>query len=129
MFKLPALKIPTLTMTGFLALSGAAYGQYIGPSDVKTSPKSSYSPSNVAVIKANAKDEQKISLEGRITRKLDAEKYMFSDGTGEIRIEIDDDEFPKTPINAETKVKIEGEVDIHNSKNADIDVDRLTILK
>ena len=70
----------------------------------------------------------KATLEGRILRKVADEEYLFSDDTGEIRVEIDDDDFPRQPVSETTRVRLEGEVDTHRYKEVDFDVDRMTIL-
>lgn len=126
------MNIKTVLMTTVLAsfaMSGIAAAQYVGPSDTKTKQAHPYAKTTVATIKADPKDDMKVTLEGNILRKTGHEEYVFSDGTGEIGVEIDDEDFPKERVDQNTKVKIEGEVDTHLLKDADIDVERLTLVK
>lgn len=107
-----------------------AIAQYQGPGGAENSTaQPAYAPNTVAAIKADPKDDMKVTLEGTLTSKTGDETYVFSDGTGEITVEIDDDDFPKEPVNADTVVVLEGEVDTHLTKDADIDVERITIKK
>lgn len=111
-----------------LLLTTGAMAQFTGPSDVAQAQSRQYPPATVQDIKADPKDEMKATLEGRILRKVADEEYLFSDDTGEIRVEIDDDDFPRQPVSETTRVRLEGEVDTHRYKEVDFDVDRMTIL-
>ncbi|UHD47495.1 NirD/YgiW/YdeI family stress tolerance protein [Aureimonas altamirensis] len=111
-----------------LMLTTGAMAQFTGPSDVAQAQSREYPPTTVQQIKADPKDDMKATLEGRILRKVADEEYLFSDDTGEIRVEIDDDDFPRQPVSETTRVRLEGEVDTHRYKEVDFDVDRMTIL-
>jgi len=111
-----------------LMLTTGAMAQFTGPSDVAQAQSREYPPTTVREIKADPKDDMKATLEGRILRKVADEEYLFSDDTGEIRVEIDDDDFPRQPVSETTRVRLEGEVDTHRYKEVDFDVDRMTIL-
>ena len=111
-----------------LLLTTGAMAQFTGPSDVAQAQSRQYPPTTVQDIKADPKDEMKATLEGRILRKVADEEYLFSDDTGEIRVEIDDDDVPRQPVSETTRVRLEGEVDTHRYKEVDFDVDRMTIL-
>lgn len=67
-------------------------------------------------------------LEGYLVKKVGAKKYLFSDGSAEIRVEIDRRHFPSTPITEKTKVRIRGEVEKDFLKSPEIDVDDLAIV-
>lgn len=96
--------------------------QYVGPD-------SSSNMTKVAEILKNPKDDADVSLEGKLVRKLGDEEYVFSDGTGEIVVEIDDDDFPRQPVDENTVVRIKGEVDTGRHRAPEIDVDRLRVVK
>lgn len=109
---------------------GPAFAQYQGPGGTQNAVANvAYPMATVAAIKADPKDDMKVSLEGRLLSKTGHETYVFSDGTGEINVEIDDDDFPNEPVTADTIVILQGEVDTHLLKDADIDVDVITIKK
>jgi uncharacterized protein (TIGR00156 family) len=80
----------------------------------------------VADILKKPQDDRPVVLRGTLVRKLGREAYSFSDGTGEIRVEIDDDLFPVEPIDERTQVEISGEVDKDWMRAPEIDVDALT---
>lgn len=106
------------------------FAQYQGPGAEQAAAQNGlYTESSVADIKADPKGDMKVRLEGNLTSKAGDEEHVFTDSTGEIRVEIDDDDFPKEPVNADTVVIIEGEVDTHRTKDPDIDADRVTIKK
>lgn len=112
-----------------LIAAGPATAQFTGPSDVAQTQNREYPPITVQAIKADPKDDMKATLEGRILRKLADEEYLFSDDTGEIRVEIDDDDFPRQPVSETTRVRLEGEVDTHRTKEVDFDVDRVIVVQ
>jgi uncharacterized protein (TIGR00156 family) len=119
-----------LGMTTALVLaSSAAYAQYTGPVEKNAKTQANHVATSVKEIQANPKDDQKVILEGTLLKKIGDDEYRFSDGTGEITVEIDEDDFPKTPVGAETKLKIHGEVDTHLLKAADIEADSVTVVK
>ena len=70
--------------------------------------------------------EQDAIVDGHIVRHIRKDKYIFSDGTTEIQIELDDDISLPTAINETTKVRIFGEYE--GGSTPEIDVDRLQTL-
>lgn len=104
-------------------LAGSAQAQYVGPSIGPDAPKS------VAAILKNPIDDQAVVLRGYLLRKVGNEKYTFSDGTAEIRVEIDDKVFMNRKIDAKTQVEIRGEVEKDFMESPEIDVDVLTVVQ
>jgi uncharacterized protein (TIGR00156 family) len=86
----------------------------------------------VAAILKDPKDDTWVVLRGFIVRQTTPERYVFSDGTGEIAIEVerDDDEtaFPAQPLDDKTRVEITGEIDKDFRKSPEIDVDAVKIV-
>lgn len=122
MQRISRLSIRTGALALMLALSAhVAQAQFTGPGAQAT-------PENVAAIVKNPVDDQKVRLQGFILRKVAHEKYIFSDGTAEIRVEIDDDKFPPQPITEKTKVEIDGEVEKDFMESVEIEVDFLRIV-
>lgn len=109
-----------LALVGTL-LCLTANAQYTGPSVASM-------PRNVADILRNPIDDQDVVLRGHITRQIGKEKYMFSDGSGEIRVEIDAKKFPPQPINERTLVEIRGEVEKDFMQAPEIDVDAIFVI-
>ena len=86
--------------------------------------------SDVRSILAAPDDGQRVLLRGEITGKIDDEEYMFTDGTGNIRLDIDDDLLWGQILTQGTRVEIEGKVDKHLFGDAvDINVERVFVLK
>ncbi|KAB0325620.1 NirD/YgiW/YdeI family stress tolerance protein [Janthinobacterium sp. PLB04] len=104
-------------------LAGGAQAQYVGPT---TGPAA---PGNVAAILKNPVDDQAVVLRGHLLRKVGNEKYTFSDGTAEIRVDIDDKVFMNRKIDAKTRVEIRGEVEKDFMESPEIDVDVLTLVQ
>lgn len=65
----------------------------------------------VAEILANPVDVQDVQLQGHLLRQTSHDKYIFSDGTGEIAAEIKAKRFTGQSVDERTKVEIIGEVD------------------
>lgn len=112
----------------FAATSTVALAQYQGPAE-QSQPAETYAKTTVSAIKADPKDDAKVTLEGMLINKTGDETYTFKDETGEILVEIDDDDFPNQPVNENTVVRIEGEVDTHLVKDVDIDAERVIIVQ
>jgi uncharacterized protein (TIGR00156 family) len=110
-----------LVMTGLL-LPTSLYAQYVGPSN-------QIQPKSVAEILKNPVDDQVVVLQGYITKKIGKKKYIFSDGTAEIRVEIDAKHMPTQQIDQKTHVQLTGEVETEFMESPEIEVELITILK
>ena len=103
-------------------ISPLASAQYVGPSAAPTYR-------SVAEVLKNPVDDAPVVLEGYIIKQVGKEKYLFSDGAGEIRVDIDQKYFPTTPVNEKTKVQIRGEIEKDFLQSPEIDVEHLSIIK
>lgn len=72
-------------------------------------------------------DEAKVVLQGNIVNSLGDEKYTFKDSTGEIVVEIDDEDWHGVKVTPEKTVEIIGEVDKDANEPTKIDVDTVTV--
>jgi uncharacterized protein (TIGR00156 family) len=75
-----------------------------------TGPSVQGAPTSVADAQ-NARFGSYVTLEGNIVAHLREEYYSFSDGTGEIRVEIPGGTFGGQQVGPDTRVRIMGEVD------------------
>jgi uncharacterized protein (TIGR00156 family) len=98
-----------------------AYAQYSGPSTMNKG--------TVAAILAKPVDDQAVKLQGRLLRKTGHDKYIFSDGTGEMVAEIKSKHLPKQSVNEKTKVEITGEVDTSLKRPPEIEVDSVRVVE
>ena len=74
---------------------------------------------------ADAKDKADdtiVVLQGYIAKSLGGDKYAFTDKTGEIIIEIDDDEFDGVSVTSGEMIEIMGEIDKDSKKPAKVEV-------
>ncbi|MDR1218040.1 MAG: NirD/YgiW/YdeI family stress tolerance protein [Treponema sp.] len=93
-----ALLISLLLLTG---LSVEAQEGYKGPG---------LTPVTVEEAKS-LRDDSPVVLQGKIVKFLGDEKYLFSDGTGSITIEIDNRLWRGFSVNQDDPVEITGEID------------------
>ena len=77
---------------------------------------------------AKLPDDTKVVLEGHIVKKTGHERYEFKDASGTVTVEIDDDDWRGLTVNAQDKVRIEGEVEHKRGRAVEIDVDRIVKL-
>lgn len=115
------LKKSMLCAAGALILSAAlpTAAQYQGP---RSAPRV-----NLAEILVDPIDDERVILQGFLTRKIRGDVYLFSDGEFEIRVEIDQFVFPSQPFDESDLIEIEGEVDKDFLEPLEIDVERLTV--
>ena len=115
-------RMAIISVAATLVTAAGARAEYRGPGAA---------PSEVTVkmILDKPKDEQAVVLQGTIVRQEKDERYFFSDGTGEIRIEVDKKKFPPQPIDQSTKVQITGEVEKDFLRAPTIDVRSLAVVQ
>jgi uncharacterized protein (TIGR00156 family) len=110
-----------VSLLALLVVAPTAFSQYVGPGALP-------SANSVKAVLENPIDDQYVVLRGTLTRQLTSEQYEFSDGSGDIRVEIDEEDFPAATVNPTTTVEIAGEVEKDFLQAIEIDVDRMTII-
>ncbi|EJR3609456.1 TPA: NirD/YgiW/YdeI family stress tolerance protein [Vibrio vulnificus] len=88
-------------------------------------------PMNVSVVSELLKDstmftEKDVVVEGTLVRQLNKDTYIFTDGSAEIQVELDDDIRLTQTINSNTRLRLFGEFEGGNTP--EIEVDSLTLL-
>ena len=103
-----------------LTITTTVSAEFVGPG----------ATTDVVTVKsiANMKDDVDVTLEGNIIKKTGSEHYIFKDPTGEIEVEIEDENFKGIKVTPQTKVKIRGEVD-KEWRSRTIDVDSVELVK
>lgn len=97
-----------------------------------TGPSVSDSNQTVAVTDANGfittvakakqlDDDSKVTLRGYIVQHLGKDKYLFKDATGQVIIEIDDDNWHGVIVGVNDLVELKGEID-RDENSFEIDV-------
>ena len=109
-----------------IGLAGSSFAGYVGPGSEKENI--TVVPTTVKAVLDKPVDDMHVILNGNILKKLSHKKYIFSDGTGEIKVEIDKDDFPQAQITPQTKVEITGEVERKFFRPVTIDVKSVKIL-
>jgi uncharacterized protein (TIGR00156 family) len=109
-----------LIATPLALLSPQAFAQYTGPG-------AGTAASTVADARAQ-RDDHPVVLRGTLIAKLGHERYQFRDASGQIEVEIDDEDMPPQAVGADTVVELRGKVDTHRFKPTDIDVDHVTVV-
>ncbi|MFD1261041.1 YgiW/YdeI family stress tolerance OB fold protein [Entomomonas asaccharolytica] len=128
-----ALVIATALLTLGSTAAFAQQGGFTGPSSSTTEkggysgPRATTSVTTVEQAK-QMRDDSKVTLRGNIVKHLGKEKYTFKDNTGEITVEIDDDDWRGVTVGPNDLVEIYGEVD-KDWNSVEIDVDTIRKVK
>lgn len=127
--------LASAALAGALAAGGAGAQGYTGPSTNQATQQQGYSgPSSIKVISvkeltATGRDDQKAILRGRIVSHDGDDHYTFDDGTGQIRVDIDDDDFPVgVKIDDKTQVELHGELD-KGRRGVEFEVDEIRVMQ
>ncbi len=115
--------LPLAIATSIFVNVSPIFAQFTGPGGSQTQT----GEVTVASIKMNPIDDMDVVLQGSLLNKISHEKYSFSDGTGEITVEIDDEDFGGKQVDPNTRIEIHGDVDVRGS-SVQIDVDWFQIL-
>jgi len=114
--------IAVLATTASFSLATEAIAQYVGPS-------SNPSYKSVSDVLKRPVDDMEVVLDGTLSRRIGKNKYMFSDGVAEIRVEIDSKHFPaSTPISEKTRVRLHGDIEKDFLESPQIDVKLVTVI-
>lgn len=129
MFKRTYLSAMTLSAAVLVASSTPSFAQYTGPSSSAPHTPAAAPLTTISDVVKDGKDDQKVTLTGTLKEKVGNEKYTFTDGKDEIRVEIDSEDFPTGTVNDKTKVEITGEVEKDYLQTPEIDADTVKIVK
>ena len=111
-----AILLPTIAMAnGQGDLNSHGGVRFNGPVEV----------TSVAELKGIKLGETDAIVEGNILRQIQHDKFLFSDGTGEMVIEIDDDIRLDQSIDEKTRLRLSGEFEKWDNE---MEVERLEIL-
>ena len=90
-------------------------------------------PENVVVeTVANAKDKADdtlVVLQGQIVKALGDDKYQFTDETGEIILDIDQEDFDGVTVTEGEIIQITGDIDKEMMKPTEVDVKQIKKIK
>ena len=77
----------------------------------------------------SAADNSMITLVGNITQQIDDDEFWFSDGTGQIKVEIERHVWNGLNVDPSDKVKVYGKLDNEAFEKADLEVLRIEKVK
>ena len=116
-----AAALAVVTSTAFAApASGFAQGGQYTPQGPAGFSAPSANPQTVQQVLEQGYDDQRVTLVGRLTNFFGHDRYEFSDDTGRIEIELDDDR-DWSFISKDELITIYGDVDReYNSVKIDV---------
>lgn len=83
-------------------------------------------PAAISVKQAmSATDNSMITLEGNITQQIDDDEFWFTDGTGQIKVEIERHVWNGLNVGPNDKVRIFGKLDNEMFEKAELEVLRI----
>ena len=83
-------------------------------------------PAAISVKQAmSATDNSMITLEGNITQQIDDDEFWFTDGTGQIKVEIARHVWNGLNVGSNDKVRIFGKLDNEMFEKAELEVLRI----
>ena len=109
-------------MVALLWPMAPAQAQYTGPGAVQAI-------TSLQQVLERPVDGVAVVLRGQLVRQLSADKYVFSDGKQEIRVDIDRQLFPAQPVTASTTLELVGEVEKDYLESPETDVDLIRVVR
>jgi uncharacterized protein (TIGR00156 family) len=114
----------TLAGTALIALAGAASAQYVGPGTA-SAPRA---PATLTQLLQQPTDGLQVRFRGHLLQQLNHNKFLFSDGKSQIRVQINPDQFPPQAIDDKTEVEIAGMVEKDFMETPEIDAKEVIVL-
>lgn len=116
------LALRSAALASALLLTSVTQAQYIGPGN--GAPRT---PNSLTELLQNPVDGQGVQLRGKLLQQLNHNKYLFSDGLSQIRVQINLEIFPKQAIDDRTEVEIVGRVEKDFMETPEIDVSGIEV--
>jgi uncharacterized protein (TIGR00156 family) len=95
------------------------------PEDSKLETAAARRVSTVKEVLASHQDDEDVMLRGRIVRHVKGDDYVFADSTGEIEVEIEEDDYPRDRTVMDGEIEIRGETDLDLNETATVEVDEI----
>lgn len=121
--------LPAVLLFGVNGAVGQSPSMKDPPAQKRSSARDQ-APLTSAQSVAGAKDDQPVKLRGQLVSKKGRNEYVFSDGTGNVDVEIGARAFKgdNDKLKAGTQVEIVGQVETRRNKQPKIDAKTVTIL-
>jgi uncharacterized protein (TIGR00156 family) len=114
------MKKSILSYALVIGFSGTASAGYTGPSDLTVIPVSEA---------LDLGDDAPVALRGNIEKHISGDRYLFSDGTGSIVVEIDEEDWKGQTVSASDTVHIYGEIEKEWFRATYVDAEVVSIVK
>ncbi|KEQ16821.1 NirD/YgiW/YdeI family stress tolerance protein [Endozoicomonas numazuensis] len=116
-----------LFFSGLCLLSLPAFSEnyFPLPSPVASSEAHDYKKQSIDQVIEKSDDEELVRLSGQIIKKLKCSTYLFRDKTGEIQIQIEDDDIPQKGLLFGSPTIIKGEVTKNPSKPIVVEAEKI----
>lgn len=118
------MKKSLLTLLAMFTAISTANAQVTGGFE---GPNANATPATTVAEALTLNDDANVVLTGKIVNNLGDEEYTFRDATGDIIIEIDDEDWNGVKITPEDTIEINGEVDKDINEPVKIDVKTFTV--
>lgn len=125
----PARIAASLTMALLAVVAAPASAQgtqtaqsgYTGPSTVPVM--------TVRQLLDQGKDDQHVTVRGKLVRHIGGDRYVLADSTGEMQVDIDKRYFPQgQPVDANDTVELTGEFDKETFGTSELDVKQVKLI-
>jgi uncharacterized protein (TIGR00156 family) len=97
------------------------HAQYVGPGTARA-------PTSLTELLQQPVDGQSVQLRGRLLQQLNHDKFLFSDGRSQIRVQIKKAVFPAQPVDDKTELQISGTIEKDFMETPEIDVDSVELV-
>ena len=67
------------------------------------------------------KDDQQFFLKGKITKQVKKDKFLFTDGTGEVVLEIEDEDWDGVNIQQDEEFIVKAQVDVKDKGTKELE--------
>ena len=67
------------------------------------------------------KDDQQFFLKGKITKQVKKDKFLFTDGTGEVVLEIEDEDWDGVDIQQDEEFIVKAQVDVKDKGTKELE--------
>jgi uncharacterized protein (TIGR00156 family) len=104
-----------------VGLIGMAAGTLIGIAAAQDRSAAARTTWTVQQVMQEARDDDRVTVRGRVVRKIGDEDFILADETGEIRIDGDDGNTRQLEVGQQVEVR--GEVDRDPGEEVDIEAD------
>lgn len=109
-------KIATILATTLFASSAFAGFVSNQPQNAGNEKYPTHKINTTVADKPLWKDDQQFFLKGKITKQIGKELYLFTDGTGEVAVEIDNDDWDGVDIQQDEEFILKAQADVEKSK-------------